>query len=319
MSSDPTFSVVVPAFEAAARIAAVTRSVLGQTRSDLELIVVDDGSADATAEVAERAGARDPRARVISQPNAGHSEARNTGIEAAQGRFVSFLDDDDLWLHGYLAAVGPLLEAGGAVGLAHADAWVLDGETGQVGARSAWERFALPVRKLEPVLTFPASLGALLRVNFVTTCASTVSREALDAVGGFDPAMGGCDDWDLWLRIAGAGFGVAGTPERLAVRRMRAGSLGSDERMMARSALVALDAALARPIDDRRAERTARRHRAVLAGEVRALAAGSMPRRALWGAARRIGRKRIPLPGSGRARQPSGELAAALRAMSAGS
>ncbi len=91
----PTISVVIPCFDAEAHLGAAIASVLAQTRPVLEVIVVDDGSTDDSARIAESFG---PPVRVIRQSNAGESAARNRGIEAARGEWVAFLDADDLWL-----------------------------------------------------------------------------------------------------------------------------------------------------------------------------------------------------------------------------
>lgn len=91
----PSISVVIPCYNAAAFLRATIESILGQTQPVLEVIVVDDGSTDDSARIAESFG---PPVRVISQPNQGESAARNRGIEAAAGDWVAFLDADDLWL-----------------------------------------------------------------------------------------------------------------------------------------------------------------------------------------------------------------------------
>ena len=93
--SAPSISVVIPCYNAAAFLRATIESILGQTHPVLEVIVVDDGSTDDSANIAESFG---PPVRVIRQPNQGESAARNRGIEAAAGEWVAFLDADDLWL-----------------------------------------------------------------------------------------------------------------------------------------------------------------------------------------------------------------------------
>ena len=93
--SAPSISVVIPCYNAAAFLRATIESILGQTQPVLEVIVVDDGSTDDSARIAESFG---PPVRVIRQPNQGESAARNRGIEAAAGEWVAFLDADDLWL-----------------------------------------------------------------------------------------------------------------------------------------------------------------------------------------------------------------------------
>src|SRR3954470_20778567 len=90
---DQSVSVVVPAYNAVRTLPATMASIEAQTVEPLEVILVDDGSSDSTVELATALGAR-----VVSQANAGHAAARNTGVAAAQGRYVAFVDADDLWL-----------------------------------------------------------------------------------------------------------------------------------------------------------------------------------------------------------------------------
>ncbi|GAC1629879.1 MAG: glycosyltransferase [Nevskia sp.] len=94
---DATLSVIVPAWNAAPYLDVLLRSLLAQTIDDLEIVVVDDGSSDATAAIAEALAAADPRLRLIRQANAGVSAARNRGLDAARGRWIAFADADD-WL-----------------------------------------------------------------------------------------------------------------------------------------------------------------------------------------------------------------------------
>lgn len=96
--NNPRVSVVIPAFNAVDTLAATLRSVAGQTHRNLEILVVDDGSTDDTASLVEEAGATDPRIHLLGDgANHGRSRARNTGIDAATGEWVGFVDADDLW------------------------------------------------------------------------------------------------------------------------------------------------------------------------------------------------------------------------------
>ena len=94
--SEPLVSVVVPAYNAARTIETTLHSVLQQTMDDIELIVVDDGSTDATPEVVRSMD--DGRLRLVQQPNTGHAGARNAGIEVARGRYIAVVDADNVWL-----------------------------------------------------------------------------------------------------------------------------------------------------------------------------------------------------------------------------
>src|ERR1017187_6172907 len=103
----PRFSVVIAAFEAERTVASAVNSALAQTRTDLEVIVVDDGSSDRTAAVVGQI--TDHRVQLLRQANAGPSAARNVGISATRGDYVAFLDSDDLWLPRYLELMGAAL------------------------------------------------------------------------------------------------------------------------------------------------------------------------------------------------------------------
>jgi len=228
----PEFSVVVPAYNATRTVAATIRSVLYQTDPDFELIVVDDGSTDDTTGVVERTADGDPRLRLVRQPNAGTGAARNTGIAHARGRCICLLDNDDLWMPSYLAAVRAAFDGAPDAGLAYSDAWILDDATHRIHRRTGLAFFAgnVPAR-----LDGERFLLELLKQNFVTASTVTLRREVTERIGGFDASVRGVDDYDLWLRIAAAGFGAVRPAGCRAILRDRAGSLSKDQAMMMRS------------------------------------------------------------------------------------
>src|SRR4051794_16721627 len=92
----PRVSVVVPMYNVEAYVEDCLRSLAQQTLFDLEVVMVDDGSTDGTAAIARRFADRDTRFRLVSQPNGGLSQARNTGTDAASGEFLAFVDSDDV-------------------------------------------------------------------------------------------------------------------------------------------------------------------------------------------------------------------------------
>ncbi|WP_295469760.1 glycosyltransferase family 2 protein [uncultured Subdoligranulum sp.] len=110
----PLFSILMPVYNAAATLEAAARSVLDQSQGDLELLLVDDGSADGSLELARSLAAADPRVRVFAQKNGGICAARNRALAEARGRYLGFCDDDDLYLPGALAAVTALIARTGA-------------------------------------------------------------------------------------------------------------------------------------------------------------------------------------------------------------
>jgi GT2 family glycosyltransferase len=207
-------SVVIPAFNAARTIRSAVRSTLSQTAPVLEVIVVDDGSTDATAEVV--GAIADPRVRLVSRANGGPSAARNTGIAAARGEWVAFLDSDDLWLPRYVETASAALTAAPNPGFAYTDAYVFHSGRGQVKRGSAMDA-------LDPPPPDRAGfLAALLRRNFVFTSA-TVPAAVLSAVGGYDESLPLSEEYDLWLRILVAGFDPVWMGGRLAIYRMHPG------------------------------------------------------------------------------------------------
>ena len=135
MGGSPTFTVVIPAYNARTLIGSAIRSVLAQTRDDFELVVVDDGSQDGTPEVVS--GIDDPRLRLVRQDNTGTAGARNRGIQESSGRLVSFLDNDDLWMPTYLERMGAELDADAGAGFAYTDGWGFDDRTRRIMRRSA--------------------------------------------------------------------------------------------------------------------------------------------------------------------------------------
>jgi hypothetical protein len=165
------------------------RSVVAQTFRDWELIVVDDGSVDDAERVTKAFG--EPRIRYLRHEHKrGPSAARNTGIRAARGAYVSFLDSDDEWLPRKLASEVALLEsAGERIGLVYTGKMLVD-EQGRV----------LKVR-------IPRAEGMvyekLLEWDFIGSCSRvSVRKSVLDSVGGFDETLANCQDCDLWLRVA---------------------------------------------------------------------------------------------------------------------
>ena len=227
---DPAFSVVVPAYDAEETIARTIRSVLTQTDPDLELIVVDDGSTDSTPEVVERAAGGDPRLRLFRQANQGTAAARNTGIGLARGSFISLLDNDDLWLPGFIAAVRAGFGSAPEAGLAYTDVWILDDNAKRILRERGLDGYGYPPSRMDS----ERLLLELLRINFITAATATMRREVVEEVGVFDPLIQGSDDYDLWLRIAAAGYGAIRPPGCLAVLRDRPGSQSKNRLMMAR-------------------------------------------------------------------------------------
>ena len=221
---EPTFTIAMPAYNSSRTIGAAIRSVLAQTRSDFELVVVDDGSSDDTTDQVARF--EDERVRLVRQENSGPGAARNRTIIAGRGRYVSMLDSDDLWLPTYLESMAAVLDAHPDVGLAYTDAWVLDDATRRIRRTTAMHYQHPPRDPPRDPLEFLALL--LKRGNFVFT-STTVRHTALEQVGLFEAALKPAEDFGLWLRIVAGGFPAMRTTGNLAVYRKRPGSLSTNE------------------------------------------------------------------------------------------
>ena len=260
-------SVVIPTRDRPELLALTLRSVLRQEHVNAEVIVVDDGEGAGTDTLLKQVG--DGRVRLLRNSGPpGVSGARNSGIAAATGEWISFLDDDDLWAPGKLAAQLAVANETGA-------GWVYAGDvTCDTDLR---------VRSGAPPSLPQQVVAELRRHNAVPAGASNVAvrREVLDIVGRFDPELRTSEDWDLWLRLAATGL-PACVPRPLVALRMhgRMASRGVD-RMLADIEVVAHRHRI--PIDRPRHQRwaawmcledgrrsAALRHyaRAVMAGDV---------------------------------------------------
>lgn len=182
-----TVAAVIPAFNAEATLADAIASVLEQTAPPAEIIVVDDGSSDRTAEVGRSFGSG---VRVCSIPNGGVSKARNHGVAQAATSHVAFLDADDLWEEGKLEAQQEALAAAPHSRVSTTAAVRVDGNLRHLG----------PI----PASEFDDQCGALLLGSMVSGQVSSgvVERALFDEVGGFHAEFSQCADWDLWLRLS---------------------------------------------------------------------------------------------------------------------
>ena len=186
----PRVSVIIPTHNRAVFLKAAIASVLAQTFEDYELLVVDDGSKDATGEVVK--SIQDQRLRYFHHAEAkGGSAARNTGIRNSRGEYLAFLDDDDEWYPQKLHLQVELMDRSPAkVGVIYAGYDRFDSATGQLGKKrlprqrgNLWE--------------------ALLARNPLTGTSSVlIRRECFEVAGPFDETLTAFQDFDLWLRIA---------------------------------------------------------------------------------------------------------------------
>lgn len=190
-------SVVVPVHNGAAFLADTLRAVASQTHPNVELIVVDDESTDESVKVAQSSGVP---FTLLRQRNSGVSRARNAGLAAANGEFVCFLDQDDIWYSNHLARqLKAFADHPGTDAVVSPYLHWYPGPTGY----SAHEQ-ALPSRLTEE--TDPELTGwvyhQFLRDCWALTSATLLRRQVVLDCGGFDERLPFAEDWDLWLRLA---------------------------------------------------------------------------------------------------------------------
>jgi glycosyltransferase involved in cell wall biosynthesis len=185
----PAVSIIMPCYNAAAHLQASIGSVQAQAFSDWELVIVDDGSGDASRGMLKQFASADPRIRVFEQSHKGAAAARNKALREARGTMTAFLDSDDTWHRDFLVAMGGSLRADPEAGLCYC----------------GWQNIGLGAGHDEPYIPpdyeTPDKIAALL-----TNCpwpihAALFRTSLLTKHGLFDEAFSSCEDFGLWLRI----------------------------------------------------------------------------------------------------------------------
>lgn len=228
-SQAPIVSVIIPAYNARATICATLRSVLQQTWRNIEVIVINDGSVDDT--LAQIATLNDPRLKVFSGANQGHSGARNRGLQVATGEFISFIDADDLWTPDKLEQQLLALCQQPTAGVAYSWTQCIDA-AGKL-------LYNLPPTRFEgDVWQF------LLLGNFLTSGSNIlIRRSVVEAVGDFDTTLSKAEDWEYFLRLAQQTH-FAVVPAYQILYRKSPGSASSKIDEMERCSLSVLETAL---------------------------------------------------------------------------
>jgi glycosyltransferase involved in cell wall biosynthesis len=183
----PQVTVVITTYNSLKYLPETLDSVLQQTFTDFEVLLVDDGSTDSTVQWAS--GIVDPRVRLITQENQGVSVARNTGITNACGEYIAFLDGDDIWEPTKLEKQVSYLQANQDVSLVHTWLALINEEGNFIGRflnshaeGNIWEH--------------------IIQKNTVVCSSVMVRRCCFEKVGGFDSHLRVAEDWDMWIRIA---------------------------------------------------------------------------------------------------------------------
>ncbi|HHP7231497.1 MAG TPA: glycosyltransferase family 2 protein [Xenococcaceae cyanobacterium] len=254
-------SIIIPAYNAAKTILETIESVQQQTFKDWELIVINDGSTDETlsvlktisdregcsrlesisnhgvdeviaGSVVSRQSTDDPRLQVYSYPNGGVCVARNRGIALAKGEYLAFLDADDLWLKDKLELQLKALEQNPQAGVAYSWTCFMDEQPDGYVYHSC------------PTYNFTGNVyPQLLEADFIHSGSNVlVRRQAIEAVGSFDPSCAGCEDWDMWVRLAAKWHFVV-VPQQQVIYRRTLGSISSNVEQMYRQAVFAVNKA----------------------------------------------------------------------------
>jgi glycosyltransferase involved in cell wall biosynthesis len=225
----PKVSVVIPAYNAMTYLPETVESVLQQTFTDFEVLIIDDGSSDHIKEWV--AQLTDPRIKLISQINQGLPNARNTGIVHALGEYIAFLDADDLWKPTKLEKQVRCLDDNPSIGLVHT--WmVLVDEQSQPTGRVITSNAEGEVWK------------QLVERNVIACPSVMVRRDCFDAVGMFDSTLRSIEDWDMWIRIASR-YPFAVINEPLAYYRQLANSMSKNCQVMEQAFHLVIEKAFA--------------------------------------------------------------------------
>ena len=209
----PKISVIIPAYNSEETIAKTIQSVLNQTFTDFELIVINDGSQDSTLDIVNQFS--DPRIKVFSYPNQGVSDSRNRGLNHALGEFISFLDADDIWTADKLEIQLQALQDNPEAKVAYSwtdyigekDEFILSGSHNTINGE-IYEK--------------------LLMSNFLDSGSNPlIYKQALVEVGEFDKSVTPAEDWDMWLRLAHK-FKFVAVPKVQILYRFRANSGSSN-------------------------------------------------------------------------------------------
>ncbi len=226
----PLISVIIPMFNAEQTVGETIESVLSQTWSDFELIIVNDGSTDDSLALIQQLD--DPRIQIISQANAGASASRNRGLAAATGDFIAFLDADDLWTADKLEAQLQALQSDPEAAVAYSWNQFID-ISGNMLCRGRQIRVSGDAYK------------KLLVMNFIENGSNPlIRRRALVKVGGFDESLQSSQDRDLYLRLA-KHFRFVTVPHYQVLYRMTPGSITSNLSRQEQQALAFIDRAFA--------------------------------------------------------------------------
>ncbi len=207
MSRAPAISVVMPVYNAETFVREAVESILAQTFTNFELIVINDGSTDGSLMILEEMASRDPRVVLLDRPNGGIVSALNAGIECARGQFIARMDADDVAMPERFALQYERMMTEPMLGVLGSFIRIID-KAGKV------------VRILDYPVTPKETALYLEYPSTVAHPAVMIRKEALMKVGGYRAVVNNAEDYDLWLRISEIGYSIANLPIPLLNYRM---------------------------------------------------------------------------------------------------
>ncbi|MTJ06623.1 glycosyltransferase [Anabaena sp. UHCC 0204] len=225
---EPKISVVIPAYNCEKTITKTVESVINQTFTDWELIIINDGSEDSTLKIISQI--HDSRIKVFSFENAGGNVSRNRGLKYAVGEFVSFLDADDIWTADKLASQLKALEENPQIAVAYSWTDYIDENDEFLGSGGR--------------ITVKGDVyDKLLATNFLENGSNPlIKRESLISLAGFDESLTAAQDWDMWLRLA-AKFEFVCVPSVQILYRISKKSVSTNLDRQEKSCLLVIDKA----------------------------------------------------------------------------
>ena len=221
-------SIIVPVYNGAQYIEKTVKTLLVQSFRAFEILLINDGSSDNSAELIDELAATNEQVRVFHKANGGVANARNFGIEHAQGEFVAFCDQDDLWLEQKLEKQVPLF-SNPDVGLVYC------------GAKTEYELYNKTRNPGFKGKKRGRVYDAMIQQNMLTCCTAVARKSAVAEVGGFDDdrRLMGVDDWHLWIKLS-AFFEVDFVAENLAVHVFHGDNYSLNDKKMHDAELVCL-------------------------------------------------------------------------------
>ncbi|MDA9981290.1 glycosyltransferase [Gammaproteobacteria bacterium] len=210
-----TIAAVIPSYNNAAFLPDTVRSIRTQTTPVNEIIIVDDGSTDKTAEVVQTLGSD---IRYIHQDNAGPSAARNRGAGAAETDFIAFLDADDRWTNGRIERQLGVMERYSQVALVAGDMQEIDNDNAVLAPSVLARHNMLQFFEDLAGAPVPDAFALLMRINFIPTGTVLIRKAAFDDTGGFSKDIRYGEDLEVWAKIASK-HPIVCLPEVLMLRR----------------------------------------------------------------------------------------------------